>query len=88
MEKITLTRAIHDLKSSFHLRFGKDEIITPELEKLINAAAVRVKKGDIAEWYRDDTIKIKFSRYRRSPSKPPANQNGGYKSNATGRKNN
>ena len=87
MEKITLTRAIHDLKTSFYIQFGREEVITSELEIAINAAAVLVKKGYTAEWYRDEVIKIKFMKPRRWLSKPPYKKNNNYKPSSAGHKN-
>ena len=53
MPKVTLVSAIHDLKVSFHKRFGQIFNINT-LETIINAAAVRVKKGELFEWYEEN----------------------------------
>ena len=53
MPKITLVSAIHHLKTTFRKRFG-DTFSIQSLEAIINAAAIRVKKGELFEWYEEN----------------------------------
>ncbi len=85
MEKITLVKAIHDLKTSFRKYFGHTQQLTPEIEQAINLAAARVKKGEIAEWYEDQGVKIRFTRPRRWRATPQSNRAYGARSNPTAR---
>ncbi len=75
MDKITLTQAIHDLKSSFRKFFGPDIPITSEIEQAINLAARDVKKGYTADWVRTESgaISIKLNKPRRWRPLPGTN---------------
>lgn len=73
MEKVTLAQAIHDLKIAFRKRFGSEKTITPDIEQAINLAAVRVKKGEMAEWNEEnDKVYLSFYRPRRRKINPQA----------------
>lgn len=80
MEKITLARAVHDLKTSFRKTFGP-VTITSQLEAAINEAARKVKAGFIAEWYEDNGFKIRFTKARRWRAARPPNPPGDVQSN-------
>ncbi len=87
MQKITLTQAIHDLKTAFRKRFGPDYPIDSVIEELINYAATRVKKGELVEWTETDKgVSIKFSKPRRWRATPSTNPPGGGRANPTERR--
>lgn len=48
--KISLTTAIHQIKTEFKRTFGDKYKHSSDLEKIINLAAVEVKKGLDFEW--------------------------------------
>jgi hypothetical protein len=58
--KISLTTAIHQIKTEFKRTFGDKYKHSSDLEKIINLAAVEVKKGFDFEWYENNGPKIRF----------------------------
>ena len=58
--KVSLTTAIHQLKTEFKRTFGDKYSTSGEIEKLINLAAIEIKKGLEFEWYDNNGPKLRF----------------------------